>query len=353
MRLAGQYTFTATPSQAGGPIRWTIDREERSENGGKSKLARNVAATVGPTATFNLAKIAGKETVYIIRAGDNGFSDTHRVQVFPPDERASFIYKSTGNPDVRVYIVAPATLSANTHIVMVMHGRGRNADDYINSWVEWAGRNDYIILCPQFDNRNWPGTRGYNLGNIFTGEEGRGKLNPESKWSFTIVENIHQLMRDGFAIKDELFDLWGHSAGGQFVHRLMLFKPNAKVRFAMPANAGWYTAPDLNTDFPSGARHPLSFFTMKNLTDYTNKQMIIMRGALDIERAENLRTTPDADAQGLTRFERAGYMFAKGKAVNPRSNWQLIDVPNADHDQAKMALAAQQFLQKPNLSLPH
>jgi len=39
-------------------------------------------------------------------------------------------------------------------------------------------------------------------------------------------------------------------------------------------------------------------------------------------------------------------MFGKIKALNPKTDWQLIDVKNVGHDQRAMAPAAQDFLQK-------
>ncbi|MGH9944824.1 MAG: hypothetical protein ACRD9R_20945, partial [Pyrinomonadaceae bacterium] len=44
------------------------------------------------------------------------------------------------------------------------------------------------------------------------------------------------------------------------------------------------------------------------------------------------------------RFERAAFMYRRVKSFNPRTNWQMIDVPDAGHDQRKMAPAAQAFL---------
>jgi hypothetical protein len=42
--------------------------------------------------------------------------------------------------------------------------------------------------------------------------------------------------------------------------------------------------------------------------------------------ARNLRKTPEADAQGQNRFERAAFMYSKIKSLNSKTNWQLIDV---------------------------
>jgi hypothetical protein len=39
-------------------------------------------------------------------------------------------------------------------------------------------------------------------------------------------------------------------------------------------------------------------------------------------------------------------MFNKIKAFNPKSAWQIFEVPNVAHDQKGMALAAQKVLEK-------
>lgn len=346
MRLAGTHVFTArTKSIDAKEIAWSLDREEKTVEG-ETVWARNLAAANGKQVSFELTAKPDTETVYHVRAEAGGLKDEFSLRVFPPNARAFFTYRSAGNPDVKTYIVVPSGLSSKTQIVMVMHGRSRNADGYIQTWAEWASRNNRIALAPEFDGENWKGGAKYNLGNIFADEDGAGAMNPEANWSFTIVENIHALTRREFGVKAELFDLWGHSAGGQFVHRFMLFKPNAKVRYAMPANAGWYTTPNLSQAYPYGVSAKSLSITKNDLKRWTQEPVIIFRGTADVERTENLSMTPEADAQGQNRYERAGFMYGQVKAFDPKTKWQLIDVPGSDHSQRKMAPAAQQFLEK-------
>jgi hypothetical protein len=345
-RLAGKHVFTITNVRKTVVINWQVDREETPEGGGTSTIIKGIATAQGATAAFNLPKISGRETVYYIHAGGRGFSDTQRVQVFPPGARFSIMYKSRGNPDVQTYICVPPTLSSATKIVVVMAGQQRDADAYLDSWIEWASRNDYIALAPQFDEVHWPGSRGYMLGNVFKGEDGAGGETPESQWSFTVVEGIHQTVRNGFGISDKLYDLFGHSAGAQFVHRFLLFKPNASVRNAIAANAGWYTVPDRGIRFSYGLKHPLLPLTQRDLISWTDKNLIILRGTADVNSDHNLRVTPEANAQGKNRYERAAYMIEKARAVNAHTRWELIDVPGADHDQKKMAPTAQELFRK-------
>ncbi len=350
MRVAGKYEFRARTSKIDSrKIVWTLDREVLNLKG-ETNLAKNVTTANGKRAAFDLTADADTETVYLVRAEVEGTKDEFSVRVFPAGQRAFFTYRSAGNPDVRTFIVVPPGLNANTRIVLVMHGRSRNADGYIETWREWASRHNYIALAPHFDDVNWKGAAKYNLGNMFNNEEGAGVKNSEANWSFTIVENIHETVRREFEIKDKKFDIWGHSAGGQFVHRFMLFKPNAKVRYAMPANSGWFTAPDLNVAYPHGVRHSLLSVTASDLKRWTSEPVIIFRGTADIERTENLSQTPEADAQGQNRFERAGFMYRQVRAFNPKTKWTMIDVPAADHDQRKMAPAAQRFLENPRMN---
>jgi hypothetical protein len=48
------------------------------------------------------------------------------------------------------------------------------------------------------------------------------------------------------------YGLFGHSAGGQFVHRMVSFGFRDRVAVAVSANAGTYAMPDLTTPWPFG-----------------------------------------------------------------------------------------------------
>jgi hypothetical protein len=126
----------------------------------------------------------------------------------------------------------------------------------------------------------------------------------------------------------------------------MLFMPESRVRVAIAANPGFYTLPDLNENFPYGLKNSPHPITEKDLLNWTNRKVILMRGTADLLRTENLRQSAEADAQGQNRFERALFMFNKIKAFNPKTTWQIFEVPNVAHEQKRMALAAQKVLEK-------
>ncbi len=258
--------------------------------------------------------------------------------------KSSFTFKSPDNPEITVFYHLPPIVNDKTKVVMVMAGRQRNADAYLESWITWAEKNNYLVLAPRFDNENWPEPLGYNFGNIASGKEASNTPNPKSKWAFTVIEELFSAAKERFRLKANDYVLFGHSAGGQFVHRFMLFMPDNHVRLAIAANPGFYTLPDLIEKFPYGVKNSPFPIDEKRLKAWAMEDLVIMRGTADIKRTENLRQTREADAQGKNRFERAGFMFGRIRGLEPRSNWLLVDVPGVAHDQNGMAYAAQKFL---------
>lgn len=323
--------FTATSTDANIPISLGIPAIT-IDGGGKGSGEHSLDEQFDSTDSH-----IGSQRALLIVLGMVGIAEDKNL--------TSFNFKSAGNPDVKVFYSAPPNLSPKTKILIVMAGRQRDADNYLESWIDWSKRNDYLVLAPQFDDKNWVEPLGYNFGNIASGKEASNTPNPKSKWAFTLIEQMFDYARKEFKVNATKYDLFGHSAGGQFVHRFMLFMPEAQVKTAIAANPGFYTLPDLNEPFPYGLKNSPYPMTQKDLMGWTNRKLILMRGTADVERTESLRQTPEADAQGRNRFERAAFMFNKVKSLNPKTTWQMFEVPGVAHDQKGMALAAQKVLE--------
>jgi acetyl esterase/lipase len=251
---------------------------------------------------------------------------------------SSFTYTREGIPDVRVWIAAPPSVDPQTQLVVVMHGVLRNAREYAAEWADWAARSGHVVAAPQFEREAWGGAAGYNLGNVLRPD---GALNPVERWSFTVVDEIQARVRQRLGIADERFILWGHSAGAQFAHRFPLFRPQARFRAVIVAGCGWFTLPDPDVEFPYGAKHPLLAFSRRQVLRWTRRRLVLVRGELDLEQDANLRTTPEALAQGANRFERAASMLRRARAFDPGCRWRLLTVPGVDHDYARMIPATQ------------
>lgn len=255
--------------------------------------------------------------------------------------RTAFTSSSPHRPDVLVHVVAPPVTGPGTRVTIVLHGTERNAEEYSAQWAEWAARHDRVVLAPRFDRASWPGAHGYVLGGVLDpGDAPR----PRASRSFTALTELHHQARERFGLADERFDVWGHSAGAQFVHRYLLFEPAAPVRTAIAANAGWYTLPDLHLPFPYGLAHPALHLTAADVAAWVRRPLVLMRGAADVHRDEHLRITCAADTQGSHRFARAATMYRAGHAAAHGCRWRLLDVPGAAHDFAAMAPAAQELL---------
>lgn len=256
-----------------------------------------------------------------------------------------FKFRARGAAPARSYLYIPTGLSASSRVVVVMHGTLRNAREYIEGWTDWAERADHVVVAPRFDHAGWPGSRSYQLGNVLCGDGGRAP-NPEPSWAFTVVEALHARVREELGLDDPRFALWGHSAGAQFVHRFLLFKPHARVSAAVAAGSGWYTLPALGTRFPYGLDHRSLAFGERDARRWVRTPLTLMRGALDVARDPNVRTTAPAEAQGRNRYERAGHMLRAARRLDPASTWQLLDVPGVGHDWTGMAPAAQSLLEE-------
>jgi poly(3-hydroxybutyrate) depolymerase len=252
--------------------------------------------------------------------------------------------ESPGGIQQYVYLSRPVNLAPDRPVVFVMHGMQRNADEYRDQWHDLAMEHDFLLVVPQFSDQNFPETESYNLGNLFDGE---GQLRPRSEWSFSAIEPIFDEVRRRFGMTAGSYALYGHSAGAQFVHRFLMYVPEARVSRAVAANAGWYTMPDFGIAYPYGLKD--SAVTEGMLERALQQPLTVLLGEEDTNPDHpSLRRTPEALAQGPHRFARGEAYFSAGQAAARRLDvpfrWRLETVPGADHDNRLMAPAAIPYL---------
>ncbi len=232
-----------------------------------------------------------------------------------------FLYKvKSGNFSIPVYYYLPNQLKTNTKVVFAMHGEKRNALDYRNDWRNIYNRNsndnsNFILLAPQFEQKWFHGAAGYNLGNMFT--EDLSKLNPQSQWGFTQIENIFEFVKRNTKVSATNYYLYGHSAGAQFVHRMVIFMPHSHIKKAVAAEAGSYTIPSEHTEYPCGLNKEtgdkLPYLNLK--TAFTTPTTIIL-GTKDDKTLTTEHDTYKCDAQqGTNRVLRGEYFYEKTKSI--------------------------------------
>jgi hypothetical protein len=106
------------------------------------------------------------------------------------------------------------------------------------------------------------------------------------------------LREAGVTRRDKTY-LWGHSAGGQFVHRLLATQPHGIFEAVGAANSGWYTLPTLDLLYPDGLGG--IGLTREDAVRLLGYPLVIFSGDQDIEgTAENFPRHEAAMAQGQT-----------------------------------------------------
>ena len=314
---------------------------------------------------------------------------------------------------IRVHYHRPESLDRSSRVVMVIPGAGRNGDDYRDAWVEASERHGVLVLSPSYPERYYPEYWSYNLAGMTSSVTfevraridtdpdewrlddaaanldsalrvhphevfGHGsfgglmrqmvllnaagqiadvdvgatglEVNPDREdWIFADFDRIFEVAREALELGAEGYDLFGHSAGGQILHRLALFRPGTKARRILAANSGWYTLPETEADFPYGlGGTPVG---KEGLAEALSEEgLAVFLGEEDDadETRGSLRSTPQADRQGAGRFSRGKYFYGKAEEEADRLGvelgWKLHVVPGVGHDYRRMSAAAAEYL---------
>lgn len=260
------------------------------------------------------------------------------------------------DPDVRsglsipIFFYLPQTVTDSTRILFVIHGNKRNGQTYRDQWLDEAQKQKLILIVPQFGRANgFPEDKHYNMGNILQMDSSDAVLGsvPESDWTFSYLEPLFDRVKELTGCNAQGYYLYGHSAGSQFVHRFLFFKPRARVLAAVAANAGWYTVPDFETVYPYGLQK--SPATLEDMPDLLAKKVYILLGEADTSRTtKSLRRTAQAMRQGAYRLQRGKHFFRKAQSLadslKTPFNWELHTVPAVGHSNKKMKPAAVRLL---------
>lgn len=231
---------------------------------------------------------------------------------------------------------------------MVIHGAGRNAEDYLDAWIPFADEGNLLVVAPEFGEEHAVRVDGdwewrFQTGNLVGWF---GKDVDETDWYFTSVEHLFTAIRDAAQDVEEHYVLFGHSAGGQFAHRMVLFQPDARFDLAIAANSGWYTYPDEEDDFPYGlAGAP---FADERVQAAFARPLVVFLGTEDSPDQGSFRTRAAAMEQGSDRVLRGEGFFGsarkRAEALGTPFHWRLEYAQGIGHDYRGMAGAAAQLL---------
>lgn len=257
-------------------------------------------------------------------------------------------YRNSTASDVRAITLntyRPANAKADSPIVLVQHGVMRNGDDYRDFWIPAADEHGLVIIAPTFSNEQWPDVVSYNNGNLLATTDPAAladtvaATSPET-WSYSVVTRLVNDLKTAGLLSSQPLYLFGHSAGGQFVHRLLsVLTPNVFTQVAA-GNSGWYTLPLLELPFPEGLGG--TFADADRLARLFASPLTILAGDQDTETNDPyLPSEPAALRQGPHRYARALNYFTTARAEAARRalpfHWQLHSVEGIGHDGQAMS----------------
>jgi len=254
----------------------------------------------------------------------------------------TYNYPHLPNDPIRVFYHIPVGGDKRTMpILFAMHGVNRNASDFRDTWVQHANEKKIIVIAPEFANAgSFSGGRGYSQGGMYR-TSNLSTLKPREQWTFSVIEALFDFIRQDLGNTQAAYDMWGHSAGGQFTHRYALFMPDARINRAVAANAGWYAVPDMTVNYPYGLKGCVTV-TADSLIKSFAKKLYIQLGTADNDpNADELSHNAGAEAQGPHRYARGIYFWnaAQRESANMRTplNWEKVEVEGVAHSRSGMA----------------
>lgn len=231
----------------------------------------------------------------------------------------------------------PACANKPCPLLIAIHGMGRNAKGARDAWKAAADQAGFLILAPRFDKEQFSSRR-FQQGDV------RGQPD-EAKWTFGLVERLFDAARASGRVAGDSYTIFGHSAGAQFVHRVIMLMPEARIATAAVANAGYYTLPALTGEraYPYSLKGTPA--TDVTLARAFAKPMLVMLGDQDTDpNHHQLNKSRGAEEQGATRFTRGEHFMAvardEARRLGTTMRWREVVVPGVAHDQRGMAKAA-------------
>ena len=304
-----------------------------------------------------------------------------------------FTFTSWNKPDLDVFYHLPKTIDNDTKVLFVVHGNTRNADDYLNSWIRLTKDKNIAIFAPHFKRSSFISFNtlqmstssgkirtdtdlylhnsidtlfkyikakfklndklydiyGHSAGAQFVHRyllmsTSSGKIRTDTDlYLHNSIDTLFKYIKAKFKLNDKLYDIYGHSAGAQFVHRYLLMSDNPSVNKAVAANAGWYTF--LNgADFPYGVKNPPISLTDSNVKKFLSTNLYILIGINDIDVDSSINKSKGAQKQGINRLQRAKNFFTYTESIVEQNNlefkWKYQAVPGAPHSNKVMSKAA-------------
>jgi len=248
-----------------------------------------------------------------------------------------------GKPITVCFGIPPGS-GPETPILVVIPGAQRNAAQYRDEWVSQATEHQFIVLALGASIEHFPTEYDYNAGGAV---DATGRVRPHRERLFSAIEPMFDDFNRRVGSRREAYSIYGHSAGGGFVHGFLLTEPTARVDSAVAANPAFFVFAD------EGARYPFGLGGLglgdDNRRQWFSKPLTVILGDLDLEPrhnplsngAEALRQGPHVYARGLAFFHSA---LVESRRLSTPLSWKLRIAEGVRHSNAEIAPWAVQQL---------
>ena len=263
---------------------------------------------------------------------------------FQPGSRGQYTFEGWSVGPLSVEYVIPANPQPTTPVLVVIPGAKRNADDYRDQWFRLAQQHNFYVVAIGCSRAVCPDEYSYNLGGMITGQ---GESVPADKQFFSVPERVFADFVSRVGSEQATFALYGHSAGGQFVHLYMLARPDAPVSQAVSANAAFFMPVDETLSFPFGLKE--SGFDASDVKTWLRQPLTFMLSDKDLgPRTKPLSNSDEAKQQGLNVFSRGLSFYTQAVnwhvANDVESTWKLDIVHGVGHNSTKVVPHALPYL---------
>ncbi len=257
-------------------------------------------------------------------------------------------YAPLADKPITVYYYIPTKGNIKKmRVLFSMHGAQRTSAPGLENWKYFAEKEGFIIIAPEY-RKPYYQENGYQFGGVMTERLG-AELAATENWTYNSVEEIFDLFLKETGSKVQTYDMFGHSAGGQFVHRFLLSMPQARVGKAIAANSGNWTF--LYTDglvAESGTVYGWPY-AVKNtpmadeshMKSFLSRDLTIHLGTNDTATSGSYVPTDEAAlAQGKFRYDRGLKFYEHAKKLAEEKgwefNWNIVEVKGAGHSGKEM-----------------
>ena len=250
------------------------------------------------------------------------------------EQLASFTFVNPARIPITVWYYLPPAVEANTRVVFLLHGDSRTGREARDLGVRYARDGRFILLAPEFDEEHFPGDS-YSFGGMV---DTARRLRPRNDWTLLIIEQLFEHVRARWKLKATTYDAIGHSGGAQFLHRLVLFVPEARFARAIASSPGRYAFPTPAQQVPYGMGGTDAAALVKRAFQ---RDFVLLLA--DRDTADRVRE-PEAMAEGTNRFTRGLRFFAtaveQANELGVPFHWQLRIKHGADHSPQEAVASA-------------